>query len=456
MTDHSPRKESAVDPPATLAPAAPGARQATGSPPVLIRQVSPAVALRSVTAGATVMTSPYCGTPTTLLAALAKRSYEVPDLSLLTGLIFGESSFLEAVRAGHLRFRTWHLASEARALAWAGAVEYVPARAHDIERLFLSGGPDVALARVTPPDDHGNCSLGPSASYSKAMLTNARIRIAEVDPELPRTRGADVTYPFDAFEHVVEAQAPASTYPAAPPSTITAEIAANVLPLLADGDTVQLGIGRVPEAIAHALSDSATNDLRLVGMFTDAMVALADQHKIIDEPGAVQAVELLGTSRVFDYAHGNPAVEMRSSATVHDPMWLAMQPRMVSICSAIAVDLTGQVASEQVGNRLLAGIGGAADFFEGAGHSSGGLRIVALSAATGSGASRFRAHFPPDTPVTIPRHSVDYVITEYGAAHLTGRSLRERVEAITQVVAPQHRDQFQDASTRVLQRKAGN
>ena len=402
------------------------------------------IAMQAVEAGAVVMASPYCATPTTLLAGLARRSRAVPNVALAAGMLLGELPFLADVMAGSLTFRTWHVTGRGRDLAAAGALDYIPLRARDVVP-YLRTRVGVALARVTPPDARGNVSLGPSASYTKAMLSAARLRIAEIDPALPRTYGADVTFPLSDFDHVVDSATPIATYESGPPPAVSAAIAGHVVPLLRDGAALQLGIGAVPESIAHAISRSDVGDLRLVGMISDPMVELADQGRISTQPHSILAVELLGTDRVFSFAHENHRVEMLSSTSIHDVGWLGAQPHLISVVSALGVDLSGQTASEQVGERLIAGVGGSVDFFEGAHVSAGGIRIVALPARTPGGGSRIQVQFPAGTPVTIPRHSVDYVVTEFGVAQLAGQSLAERAHALVDVAAPEHREQLLDS-----------
>jgi acyl-CoA hydrolase len=184
-----------------------------------------------------------------------------------------------------------------------------------------------------------------------------------------------------------------------------------------------------------------------VGLVSDAMAGMLDRR------ATGVAVELLGGAQLFEACAGNPAVTMASSARVHDPQWLATLPRLVSICSALSVDLAGQVASESVGGRPLAGIGGSADFFEGAHLSPGGVRIVALPATGPGGTSRIVGRLGGDTPVTLPRHSVDVVVTEYGAAPLSGRTEGERAEALLRITAPDQRREVAAASEETRRRR---
>jgi len=318
-------------------------------------------------------------------------------------------------------------------------LEYMPIRARDVAA-HLRSRVDVTIVRVTPPDSRGVCSLGPSASYTKAMLETTRLRTAEIDPNLPRTFCADVRYDYADSDLVVDVQTPTSTYSSGHYSEEAAAIADQLVPLIQHGATLQLGIGTVTEAVAISLAKSDLADLRIAGMMTDAMVDLAVTGRLAFGPNAIQAAELIGSSKVFDFAHENDTVQMHSSTVIHDGTWLAAKPDLVSVCSALAVDLTGQVASEQIGARLISGVGGSAGFFDGAHQSEGGIRIVALTAKAPSGNSRFCRLFLSGTAVTLPRHSVDYVATEFGIAHLTGLSLSERAAAWRAVAAPGFRE----------------
>ncbi|WP_219413727.1 acetyl-CoA hydrolase/transferase family protein [Pseudonocardia nigra] len=400
-------------------------------------RVSAAAALRSVRAGARVVATSYCATPDTLLRALAERTREVPGVTLGAGMLLGGHPYADAVRAGRLALRNWHVAGAGRKLMADGLAEYVPCRAGDLPALLARQGVDVALLRVSPPDARGFCSLGPSASYGRALVDTAQVVVAEVDEGLPRTCGEDVAVHVYEVDHLVETDSPTPVYRRAPVTRESARIADLVLGLLPEDATLQLGIGAVPEAVADALADAGAVRQRFVGLACDAMIEMVTGPR----GASVTTVELMGGPKLFAACAGNPRVRMASSARVHDPRWLADLPRLVSVCSALQVDLTGQVASESVGGAPVAGIGGSADFFDGAHFSTGGLRVVALPATTAKNRSRIVARLDPGTPVTLPRHAVDVVVTEHGTAVLTGRSVRERAEALLGVVAPALRDE---------------
>ena len=389
-------------------------------------------ALLTLPADAVVGSSPYCATPTTLLSALAEAVPGMKNPTLTAGLLLGESTVYDAIGRGALHLRTWHVSQEARSLSAQGRISYVPLRALDVAKRAF-GQLDAAMVRVTPPDRNGQVSLGPSASYSRDMLLAARMRFAEVDETLPRTRGVDVSFSLDDFDVVIDSQTSAGKVRPPEPSERLRRVARNVVALIPDGAAIQLGIGTMSDAIAMELAESSLSGLRIIGMVTDHMLPLMNSSRIQSGSDSVVAVELLGSQELFAWAHENESLLMASSATVHNPLWLSRQPNLVSVCSALEVDSTGQVVSEQLGLHAIAGVGGAMDFFEGAHLSVNGMRIVALPSSTSAGIRRVGNELDGGSAVTIPRHSVDAVVTEHGAAILTGLSLAERRDALALV-----------------------
>ncbi|MGH9095749.1 MAG: acetyl-CoA hydrolase/transferase family protein [Acidimicrobiales bacterium] len=411
---------------------------------------TPDQARRRVAAGSRVVATPGCSTPETLLAALGRRSAEAAGITLSAGLLLGAQPFAEAVRAGHLAFRSWHVTGPGRGLVEDGLAAYVPMRNGDVPA-WLAGTVDVLLLRISPPDNDGYTSFGPSGSFTRAALEDAALVVAEIDERLPRTRGETLMH-TSQIDELVDADTPTCEYHSAPPSEAATRIAATVVELIPRRATVQLGVGAVPEAVTLMLGQADLGRLRMVGMGSDHTVRLFDTGTLSPDDvypeAAVLGVELLGSRVLLDHAHDNPAMAVVSSSTCHNPLWLAGRARLVSINSAVQVDLSGQVAAEAVGGRTLAGIGGSADFFEGAHHSAGGLRVVALESQTAAGASKIVADLAPGTPVSIPRHSVDVVVTEHGVAPLAGRSLTERADALIAIAAPHHRQALEQARGR--------
>ena len=412
---------------------------------------SVAEALEHVAPGARVLATPGCATPETLLAGLGVRAAAAPGITLAAGLLLGSFPFRAAVEAGLLRFRTWHVTGPGRDLVRAGHADYVPVRAFDVPRL-VAATTDVLLLRVTPPDGRGYCSFGPSATYTRVALDAARLVIAEVDESLPRTWG-DTAVHVSELDHLVEADTPTCTFTRGEDGgEATAAIASSVVDLLPQHPTVQLGIGAVPEAIAAALGRADLGRLRLVGFASDFVVDLFEAGALdpagVFPEAAVRTVEAMGSRRMLDFIDANPAVALIPSTTCHDPRWLGGLPRLVSINTAVEIDLSGQVAAETARGAVVAGVGGSFDFVEGAHFSSDGLRVIALQATTADGrTSKIVPRLAAGTPVNIPRHSVDVVVTEHGVARLAGRSERERAEALVAVAAPAFRDALADGLT---------
>lgn len=395
-------------------------------------------AFRGTRAGARVVVGNVCGTPLTLLSALVDYAQRVGGMTLTAGILLGDPPLEPAIRSGALQLRTWHVYGPLRRLYREGLIDYLPIRLLDVAHAVLPAA-DVALVRVSPPDADGRCSLGPSTSYAADAVERAALVIAEVSDDVPRTRGSS-SVPAAKIDRFVRSETPMAEHVSASPDPISVAVAQNVLKVLPDGATVQLGIGSVTESLAEQLAPVAgVRSIGLLGLVTEAMIPLVEAIAAAGR-GPVRAVELMGGRRLMEWADGNPMIEMGSSQRLHHPAVLATVPALVSVNSAIAVDLHGQVVSESLNGAVISGVGGSADFAEGAHLSPGGLRVIALRSTTRSGASTIvAAHDPADT-VTAPHHSVDVVVTEHGLAWLRGRTRRERRQELIAVAAPQHRD----------------
>jgi acyl-CoA hydrolase len=397
-------------------------------------------ALSLIPPHAHLVAGPGCGAPLGLLAALEKVA-PTRDWTLSSGLILGDYPFLDLVRDGSLIYRTWHVMAPVRSLVADGTVGFVPVRASRLAGLLEARGVDAALVRVTPPDRHGYCSLGPSAGYTLDALRLARIRIGEVDPALPWTHGR-TTVPASLFDALVESTEPTPAYTSAAPDAVSRVIADHILGLLPREPTLQIGIGAIPESLVSSLGDTGLGRVRFAGMATDEMVDLAEAG-VLDIGGAAPAIvspELMGSERLMAFSDRNPAVAVHPSSTAHDAVFLGGIERFVSINTAIEIDLSGHVNSEVVKGRQVSGIGGSLDFVDAATRSAGGLRVMALPSTTPDGArSRIVPAIGASGTVTIPRSMVDVVVTEHGVARLDGLTTPERAEALIAIAHPDHR-----------------
>jgi 4-hydroxybutyrate CoA-transferase len=408
----------------------------------MVRHVTLQEALDRVPPGARVVAAPGCAAPTTLLAGLGRLADDRPGLHLFTGLQLDDQPFLPAVERGSLAFSTWHVTSRSRALVADGHAHHLPLRLADVPAAITRLAPEVALLRVSPPAADGTVSLGSSASYSHEAAAAAEVVLAEVDPAVPRTRG-DTLVHVDRLDALVDSDRPTPSYSPGAPSEVAARIAGHLLALLPDAPTLQLGLGQVPEAVAAALLDAEVADLRFVGMGTDGMVDLAEAGLLRTgpDPLAIAAVELMGTDRLRRFADDTPRLGVFPSRLAHDPSWLAARfDRLVSVNSAIEVDLLGQVNSEVLRGQQVSAVGGSADYVDAARASDGGLSIIALPSTTPDGrTSRIVPQLGEGAVVTIPRHAYHVVVTEHGVADLRGLSVAARAEALAAVAAPAHR-----------------
>ncbi|KUO56330.1 MAG: hypothetical protein APF78_01820 [Sphingomonadales bacterium BRH_c3] len=386
--------------------------------------------------GSKIVVAPGCGTPTTLLCAIRDHANELRGSTLYSGLLLGEYSFIAAVEAGIINYKTWHIMPPIRKLLKQGKVGFYPLRASQIPGLIEHLQPDVALIRVSPPNAAGKCNLGPSVSYSPAAINTAKCVIAEIDENLPCISG-DGEISTDEIDAFIESQAPTPTYPRTHADEISRTVANNIIGILPKSPTLQIGIGAIPEALVEILGELGIGDLRFAGMATEGMADLYDKGLLSVDGPAILAAELMGGERLMRFAHDNPAVEMRDARKAINPIYLSQIERFVSINSSIEVDFTGQVNSEVVGGSQISGVGGSFDFVEAALHSPGGVRILAMTAKNARDQSdKIVPHLAAGTPVTLPRHSVDYVVTEHGVARLGFATVDERIKALSRIMVP--------------------
>lgn len=401
-------------------------------------------ALDRIPAGGRIIAGACCGGPTSLLSGLAQRS-PGKQWQLWTGLLLEDGGIYPAAGSGDLRLGTWHVAGAGRKLAEQGLLQYVPLRASQLEKHIKTWDLDAALVRVTPPDSDGWCSLGPSAAYALTALRTAKLCIAEVDDSLPRTFGQSQVHASE-LDVLVPSTTDTPTYRSPELDDVSRAIARHVLDLLPERPVLQLGIGAVTEALVSALAQEGVGGLRFVGMGTDGMVELFERGLLDGGQPAIESPDLLGTQRLMRFAHDNPVVGVFPSSVAHSPQHLASYERLVSVNTAVEIDLSGQVNSEVVAGRQIAGIGGSIDFVEAATHSAGGLRIIALPSTTRNAErSRIVPRLDANATVTIARGMVDIVVTEHGVARLEGKTIRQRAEALVDIAAPRHRQALGEA-----------
>jgi 4-hydroxybutyrate CoA-transferase len=409
------------------------------------RSASDAVA--TLSAGARVVLGSGCGTPLTLAQALAAPG--APPVHLYGGLLLGDYPFLSRVRdpAERFSYTTWHATRAVEQDIAAGTVRFVPLRATAAPDYLRAQRVTAALIRTTPPGRDGLCSLGPCGNYIASAIQRSETLIAEIDDTLPFTCGSN-TIDADRISAWCEADQPAAEYVGSIPNQVSDAIAERLMALLPDEPTLQIGIGAVPSALLARLVAASAGTFTFVGMAVDGMVDVAEAGLLsarASNGAAIMTPEALGSRRLLDYAHRNPQLAVNPVEVSMDVRELARRPRLVSINSAVQVDLYGQAAAETISSRQISGLGGSLEFAEAARLSEGGRRILALP-ATARGGSQSRISTTLGTEVvSAGRAAADFVVTEFGTADLRYADREERRERLIEIAHPDHRDRLRSA-----------
>ncbi len=412
------------------------------------RAVSAADAVAIVGSGQRIFVHGACATPAPLLDALCARS-DLAGVKLYHLHTAGPAPFADCGREKEFRSVSLFTGAPLRRAIAEDRADFVPIFLSDIPGLFLNGEVklDVAFLQLSPPDAHGLCSLGTSCDAAKAASETARFVVAEINEQMPRTHGNNVV-PFDRVHAFVATDRPLVEHHLEPETTVEARIGEIVADLVEDGSTLQMGIGGIPDAVLSRLHHK--HDLGIhTEMFSDRIVDLVESGAVTNRLKAVGVGRIVtsfinGTRRLFDFVHDNPLVAFYPCDWTNDTSVIRKNPKVVAINSAIQIDLTGQVCADSIGHRIFSGIGGQMDFIRGAALSRGGKPIIALpSTAAGGKVSRLVAELNPGAGVVTTRGHVHWVVTEYGAVNLHGKSLRERGEALVSIAHPDFRAELQ-------------
>jgi acyl-CoA hydrolase len=339
------------------------------------------------------------------------------------------------------RQRSYFMSPSVRTALPSGRVDLMPLDYPGIVRdLEESLSIDVAIAQVSLPDAAGRCTLGVSYDFLPSVWRSARVRIAHVNPLLPRTRGS-FEVALDECDFHFESPSEVRTVSRETADAATTRHAERVADLVRDGDTLQFGVGRLQGAILEALT--ARRRLRIYsGMVSAPVTRLIDAGAIAGD-GSIEAGVALGDTAFYERVGADATFYFRPVRETHDIRRIAAIPQFCAINSAVSVDLCGQVNAESIGGRMVAGAGGLPAFSTGSRLSAQGRSVIALPATTDGGrASRIVAQMPQGSLITVPRHEADCVVTEYGAAELRGRSVQDRARALIAIAAPQFHDQL--------------
>ncbi|MCU0784351.1 MAG: GNAT family N-acetyltransferase [Verrucomicrobia bacterium] len=407
-----------------------------------------AEAVKRVRPGQRIFIGTGAAEPLELVEALTKRAHELPDSEIVHLLTFGEAPYAHKEMTQYFRVNSFFIAENVRGIIQEGLGDYTPIHLSDIPRLFNSGQLplDVALIQVTPPDKHGMCSLGVSVDIVKSATANASLVIAQVNPNMPHTLGDSLIHVYDIDVLVATGKPIMEIFPPEVDDT-TRQIADNLSALIEDGSTIEVGIGRIPQGLLGSLHGK--KDLGIhTEMISDGIVDLVKSgvitgaRKTLDR-GKIVTSFCLGTKKLYDFIHNNPAVAFHPTEYVNNPSIINQQHKMVAINMALEIDLTGQVCADSLGSKFFSGVGGQVDFNRGAGKSSGGKAIIALPSTAKDGTiSRIVTRLSPGAGVVTTRAGVHYVVTEYGVAYLHGKSIQERALALISIAHPDYRAQL--------------
>ena len=360
----------------------------------------------------------------------------------------GEAPYL--AHPASFRSTAFFCAGNDRAAVNDGSADFVPIFLSEVSSLWKTGAVplDYALLQVSPPDRHGYCSLGTSVDVSCSAMQHARHVIAIVNPRVPRTHGDGLVH-VSRMETLVELDSPLPTHAAPTRSPEEDAVGAQVARLVPDGATLQVGIGRIPDAVLNALRDH--KELGVFSeMFSDGVMELVkcgavtgsrqDRH-----PYQVIGSFCVGSQDLLDFLDDNPLVKLLRSTYVNNPANIAQIENMHAINTCVEVDLTGQVCSDSIGTRIHSGVGGQNDFMRGASIAPGGKAIMALTSRTAKGVSRIVPYLKPGAGVTLTRNHVHWVCTEYGCVNLFGKNLKERAALLTSIAHPDDREGLERA-----------
>lgn len=413
-------------------------------------------AMEMVKSGSTVFVQGAAATPLALVAGLTEYGIknQLKNVDVCHMHTEGPALYAKPEHSEIFRSRSFFMGGNVRQAVADGRGDAIPIFLQDIPLLFHKKivQPDVALIHVSPPDEHGYCSIGTSVDCVRAALTHSKVIVAQINKKMPRTFG-DAIIHKSHFDYAINIDTPLPQHGGKPCSEVETKIGKLIADnLVDDGATLQMGIGSIPDAVLSALHGH--KDLGIHSeMFADGVVdlvktgAVTNNKKTIHK-GRIVGSFLIGTQKLYDFVDNNPFIEMLEINYVNNYGIIARNPKMTAINSAIEVDLTGQVCADSIGTRMYSGFGGQVDFIRGAaeGFDGKGKPIIALPSTTNKGESKISSMLKQGAGVVTSRAHVHYVVTEYGIASLFGKTLRQRAYGLIQIAHPDHREALEKAA----------
>lgn len=403
-------------------------------------------ALSTIKSGQRVYLGGGAGVPVTLIGGLLGRAPVLRNVEITHILTFAPAPYVEPEYATSFRHNALFIGPSVRQAVQKGRADFTPVFLSEIPGLFRNGTLplDVALVSLSPPDEHGFCSFGVEVGTTKPAAETARVIVAEINQHMPRTLGDSFIH-VSQLDHIVEANYPLPEAPQGGASEAHLQIGQYIADMIPNGATLQMGIGSIPDAVLKNLGSH--KDLGIhTELFSDGVIDMFEAGVITCakktfHPGKIIAGFLFGSQRLYEFVDNNPIIELHPTDYVNDPFNIAKNEKMVSINSAIQVDLTGQVCADSIGSRFYSGVGGQIDFIRGAARSKGGLPIIAFPSTTKNETiSRITPTLTEGAGVVTSRNDVHYIVTEYGVASLHGKTIHQRVQDLINIAHPKFRE----------------
>ena len=413
-----------------------------------------AEAMQDIKSGQSIFVHGVAAVPQVLIEALVEQADRLKDVEILHLHTEGDPTYAKPEYAKSFRVSNLFVGKNIRPYMNYENVDYLPCFLSEVPDLFTSGKKniDVALIHLSPPDEHGFCTLGTSVDVVQAVLSVAKIVIAQINPQMPRVLGDGFVH-ISKIDHYIEVNEPIPEFRMPTLSETEEKIGHHVAELVEDGATLQMGIGTVPDAVWASLENHKNLGIHSE-MWSDGALNLiekgvVDNSKKAIHPGKTISGFLMGTRRLYDFINNNPSVVQLNIAYINSPSIIARNPKVTAINSAVEIDLTGQICADSIGPNIISGVGGQMDFMRGAALSEGGKPIIAITSRSKKGIPRIVMMLKRGAGVVTTRSHVHYVVTEYGITDLCGKTLNERAKSLIEIAHPDDRENLEKEWYRV-------
>lgn len=411
------------------------------------KRVSGEEAIAHIKSGQRVFISHCSAEPVYLVELLAKHKEQYENVEIVQLMPLGPMPLVEKGMEKHFKYNSIFVGNATRNAVAEGRADYTPCFFYQVPELFKTTLPlDAAVVQVSKPDEHGYCSFGVSIDCIKGAAESAKMVIAQVNENMPRTLGEAFIHIND-IDYIVEHNAPIVELPVPHIGDAEREIGRLCASMIHDGDTIQVGIGSISDAVLLSLKDKKNLGIHSE-MLSDEIVDLIESGVITNSEkeinrGITVVSFVLGSKKLYDFVDNNPSIEMHPIDYVNNPITIMQHKNIVSINFCVQIDLMGQVASETVGTKQISSVGGQVDFVRGVSLAENGRSIIAMTSTAKNGEiSKIVPFLDKGVPVTTSRNDIDYVVTEYGIAALKGRSLSERAKALISIAHPKFREEL--------------